>query len=79
MDVAVNQPFTDLLQDLIDEVLENHGQDRFVDPRELRRGDCNAVALQLPLITGLNVLVMHGSHFSLSTRSLLLILSVGLI
>lgn len=44
MDVVVNQLFTDLLQDLIDKDLENHGQGGTIDPREPRRGYNNAIA-----------------------------------
>jgi len=51
MDVMVNNPLADLLQDLIDEVLENHGQVGSVDLVELRRDDSNVVAWQHLLAT----------------------------
>jgi len=35
MEVVVNKPLADLLQDLIDEVFENHEQDSSVDLQEL--------------------------------------------
>lgn len=44
MDIVASKPFTDLLQDLIDEVLENHGQGSTIDLRELKRVDSNAIA-----------------------------------